>query len=173
MLMRESGAVNDKAMKARTIRGKLVGRPEIRLGIVVARFNELITSQLLHGALDELAMLGVAVENCLVVYVPGSYEIPVAARKLAASGKFDGLICLGAVIRGATPHFDYVAGEAARGIGQVAVTFGLPVGFGVITTETMDQALERAGVKLGNKGAEAARAVLETIDCLAQLDNLG
>ncbi len=145
-------------MKERT--GGLNGQG-IRVGIVVSRFNEPVTDRLLQGALDVLTRSGVEGENITVVRVPGSFEIPLAAQKLAASGDLDALICLGALIRGETSHFDYLASEVTSGIGAVSRKFDLPVSFGVLTTETTEQAMNRAGLKSGNKGAEAALAALE------------
>ena len=133
----------------------------LRFAIVVARFNELITSQLLKGALDGLQRHGVADDNIEVAWVPGSFEIPPTAKILAESGKYHGVICLGCVIRGATTHFDHVAGQAAAGIAQVALETGVPTIFGVLTTENLEQALERAGTKAGNRGFDAALAAIE------------
>lgn len=143
------------------------GRPEgkgKRIGIVVSRFNEIVTRNLLSGALEALQERGV--EEIEVFWVPGAFEIPVVLKRLARSGRFDGLVALGTVIRGETPHFEYVAGEAASGIARVAYDFDLPVGFGLLTTETLEQALNRAGGKAGNKGREAALALLETLNLL-------
>ena len=155
-----------------SISGKAVASPDLRIGFVVARFNELITDRLLDGALDALARHGGDPGNAVVVYVPGAFEIPLAAQKLAATGAVDGIVCLGAVIRGATPHFDHVAGQASAGINQVMLTSGLPVGFGLLTTDTIEQAIERAGAKAGNKGADALLATIEMIDCIARIDLL-
>ncbi len=140
-----------------------------RFGIVVARFNDLITRRLLEGALDTLTRHGVRPEDIEIAWVPGSFELPVAAQALAETGRFSAVICLGAVIRGATPHFEYVASQAASGIGRVALDCRLPVVFGVITAETQEQALERAGGKVGNRGAEAALAALEMADLLGRI----
>lgn len=140
-----------------------------RIGIVVGRFNELITRSLLSGAIDGLTRHGVDREDITVVWVPGAFEIPVTADKLASSGQFDALICLGAVIRGATAHFEYVAGQAAAGIAQVGRDHSLPVIFEVLTTETIEQAIERAGTKAGNKGYEGAVAAIEMVDLFKQL----
>ena len=144
----------------RYIEGKLKGDGK-KMGIVVSRFNDFITSRLLEGALDALARTGVADEDISVVRVPGAFEIPLAAKWLSASGKFNAVICLGAVIRGETPHFDYVAGEAAKGISHLSIEFSMPVVFGLLTTNTIEQAIERAGGKSGNKGFEAAMAAVE------------
>ena len=147
-------------------RGKPEGKGK-RIGIVVSRFNEIVTQNLLSGALSALQEQGV--QEIEVFWVPGAFEIPLVLRRLARSGRFDGLIALGAVIRGETPHFEYVAGEAASGTARVAYDFDLPVGFGILTTETLEQALNRAGGKAGNKGREAALAVLETLNLLDQV----
>ncbi|MGE0432515.1 MAG: 6,7-dimethyl-8-ribityllumazine synthase [Planctomycetota bacterium] len=160
------------ARHSTSINGRTVASPDLRLGFVVARFNELIGERLLEGALDALARIGGDPDKAIIVRVPGAFEIPLAAQKLAASGTVRGIVCLGAVIRGATPHFDHVAGQAAAGIQKVALDTGLPIGFGVLTTDTLDQALERAGSKAGNKGADALLAVIEMIDCLARIDQL-
>ena len=133
----------------------------LRFAVVVSRFNELITSQLLQGALEGLRRHGARDEQITVAWVPGAFEIPLVAQRLAKSGRFDAVIAIGAVIRGATPHFDYVAGAAASGISQAALQTGVPVVFGVLTTDTIEQAVERAGTKAGNKGWEAALAAIE------------
>jgi len=135
-----------------------------RFGIVVSRFNDFITSRLTGGAIDALVRHGAAEESVSVVKVPGAFEIPMAARKMCASGNYDAVICLGAVIRGATPHFNYVAGEAARGVGALAREFAIPVLFGVLTTDNIEQAVERAGAKSGNKGWETALAAIEMVN---------
>ena len=137
-----------------------------KLGIVVARFNSFISEKLLDGALDALVRSGVNSDDITVARVPGAYEIPLVAQKMAKSGKYDAVIVLGAVIRGATPHFDYVAGEVAKGTAQVMLDVGIPVLFGVLTTETIEQAIERAGTKAGNKGSDVAIAALEMINLL-------
>jgi 6,7-dimethyl-8-ribityllumazine synthase len=139
-------------------------------GIVLSRFNDFITSKLLDGALDALIRHGADPDKIDVVKVPGAFEIPVTADRLAASHTYDAVICLGAVIRGATPHFDYVAGEVAKGVTATALKTGVPTIFGVITAETIEQAIERAGTKLGNKGFEAALAAIEMAHLFAQLD---
>lgn len=141
----------------------------MKAAIVVARFNELITSRLLAGALDGLRRHGAAEEDITVAWVPGAMEIPLAARRLAESGRHDAVICLGAVIRGATDHYRYVAGEAAKGIAQVGLQTGVPVIFGVLTTDTIEQAVERAGTKAGNKGFEAAMTAIEMVNLLRAL----
>ena len=140
----------------------------LRVALVVARFNELLTERLLQGALDCLRRHGAADDALHVVRVPGSFELPLAAKTLAASGQFDAIVCLGVVIRGETHHFELVAGEAARGAGRVALDTGVPVGFGVLTTNTLDQAVERAGAKSGNKGWDAALAVIEMVNVLRE-----
>ncbi len=140
----------------------------MRFGIVVSRFNEFITSRLLSGALDMLLRHGVAEEDVEVAWVPGAFEIPLAAKKMAARG-YDAVICLGAVIRGDTPHFEYIAAEVTKGIAQLGLEVGIPVVYGVLTTETLEQAIERAGTKAGNKGAEAALAALEMVNLCRKL----
>jgi len=141
----------------------------LRVAIVAARFNELITRQLLQGALEALRRHGAADDDITVAWVPGAFEIPLAATKLAQSGRFDAVVCVGAVIRGATPHFDYVAGTAASGIGRAALDTGVPVIFGVLTTDTIEQAVERAGTKAGNKGWDAALAAIEMANLMKEL----
>jgi 6,7-dimethyl-8-ribityllumazine synthase len=153
----------------RRYEGNLVGQG-LRFGIVVARFNEFITSKLLEGAMDGLRRHGVDEADVDVAWVPGSFEIPVVARKLAQTGRYDAVLCLGAVIRGATAHFDYVAGEAAKGIGAVALQTGVPVIFGVLTTDTIEQAIERAGTKAGNKGFDAAVTGIEMASLLKSIE---
>jgi 6,7-dimethyl-8-ribityllumazine synthase len=138
-------------------------------GIVASRFNDFVVKALLEGAIEAIRRHGGEAGAVDVVWVPGSYEIPVVARELALSGRYDALICLGAVIRGATAHFDYVAGGAAGGISNVALETGVPVIFGVITTESIEQAIERAGTKMGNKGFEAAVSAMEMADVMAKL----
>jgi len=140
--------------------GQLNGQ-EFRFAIVASRWNDSISSRLVDGALDAFDRLGVAEKNVEIYKVPGAFEIPLLAQKLAASEKFAAVVCLGTIIRGQTPHFEYIAGEVARGIGQAALQTGVPVVFGVITADNMDQAIERAGVKLGNKGFEAATTAVE------------
>jgi 6,7-dimethyl-8-ribityllumazine synthase len=154
-----------------TISGRL-SSDGIRIGIAVSRFNELISERLLAGARDCLRRHGVDDESVDIVWVPGSFELPVVARELACSRRYGAVICLGAVIRGATAHFDLVAGQAAAGIARVALDTGVPTIFGVLTTETIEQALERAGTKAGNKGYEAALSALEMADVLKQLQGL-
>ena len=134
-----------------------------RMGIVVSRFNEFVTSKLIGGAMATLVKHGVDESSVVVLHVPGAFEIPLAAKKLAESGRFDAIICLGCVIRGETPHFEFVAGEAARGIMDVSLSTGVPVSFGVVTADTMEQALARAGTKGTNKGVEAALTAIEMV----------
>ncbi|MFQ6370217.1 6,7-dimethyl-8-ribityllumazine synthase [Shewanella sp. YIC-542] len=142
-----------------------------KVAIVVSRFNSFIVDRLLEGALDTLKRFGqVSEDNITVIRVPGAYELPLTARRVAASGKFDGIIALGAVIRGGTPHFDFVAGECNKGLAHVALEFDIPVSFGVLTTDTIEQAIDRAGVKVGNKGGEAALSLLEMVNVLQQLE---
>jgi 6,7-dimethyl-8-ribityllumazine synthase len=143
---------------------------EGRFGIVVSRFNESITRQLLAGARDCLVRHGVPEDRIEAVWVPGAWEIPIAARSLARTGRFSAVITLGAVIRGGTPHFDYVAGGVASGVSSVALETGVPTIFGVLTTDTIEQAVERSGTKAGNKGWDAALAALEMSDLLAQVE---
>ncbi|MFN2364356.1 MAG: 6,7-dimethyl-8-ribityllumazine synthase [Halarsenatibacteraceae bacterium] len=147
--------------------GKLIGKG-LKVGIVTARFNEFISSKLLSGAKDALIRHGVEAEDIDVAWVPGAFEIPLTAKKMAASDKYDGVICLGAVIRGATPHFDYICAEVSKGIATVGLDTEKPVMFGVITTDTIEQAIERAGTKAGNKGFEAAVSMLEMANLLNQ-----
>lgn len=148
--------------------GKLTGKG-LKVGIVTARFNEFISSKLLSGAKDALIRHGVEAEDIDIAWVPGAFEIPLTAKKMAANDKYDGVICLGAVIRGATPHFDYVCAEVSKGVATVGLDTGKPVMFGVITTDTIEQAIERAGTKVGNKGFEAAVGFLEMANLLNQL----
>jgi 6,7-dimethyl-8-ribityllumazine synthase len=143
----------------------------LRFACVAARFNEFVVEPLLQGAIDTLQRHGVAAERIDVVRVPGAFEIPLAVRKLAGSGRYDALIALGAVIRGDTPHFDYVAGECASGLSRVALETGLPVAFGVLTTDTVAQATDRAGGKDGNKGADAALTAIEMANLLRLLES--
>ncbi len=137
--------------------------------IVVSRFNEFITSRLVSGAVDALKRHGCNEENITCVFVPGSFELPFMAKKLAESGSYDAVICLGCVIRGQTPHFEYIAGQSARGIAEVGLSSGVPTTFGVITADTLEQAVERAGSKAGNKGVDAALSAIELTNLLKQL----
>jgi 6,7-dimethyl-8-ribityllumazine synthase len=154
---------------ARVIEGKLWGEG-FRFGIVVSRFNGFITDRLLEGAIDGLVRHGVRDEDIDVLRVPGAFEIPVAAKRLTALNRYHAIICLGAVIRGATPHFDYIAGQVSSGIASIALDTSIPCIFGILTTETVEQAIERAGTKMGNKGWEAALSAVEMVNMLAQLE---
>ena len=153
----------------RVAEGKMTGRG-MKVGIVAARFNEFITSRLLGGALDVLRRHEVADEDIVTAWVPGAFEIPVIARKMAESGKYDAIICLGAVIRGATSHYDYVCNEVSKGIAHVSLEAGVSVMFGVLTTEKIEQAIERAGTKAGNKGAECAAGAIEMVNLIRELE---
>lgn len=149
--------------------GKLVGKG-LKFGVVVGRFNEFISNKLMSGAMDALKRHDVAEEDIEVAWVPGAFEIPLIAKKMARSGKYDAVICLGAVIRGDTPHFDYVCNEVSKGIGKVGLQEEIPVMFGVITTDTIEQAIERAGTKAGNKGWEAAVSALEMVNLITEIE---
>jgi 6,7-dimethyl-8-ribityllumazine synthase len=138
----------------------------MRIGIALARFNQAVTDRLLAGALEALVQQGVADDAIDVATVPGAFELPLCVQRLASTGRYDALVCLGAVVRGETPHFDFVAGEAARGIAELSRRFDLPVAFGLLTTDTVEQALARAGGERGNKGAEAALTALEMVQVL-------
>lgn len=163
------GAINQNtASRMKEIEGKLTPG-DARFGIVVSRFNEFITDRLLEGALNALRRHGATMDSVVVARCPGAFEIPFVARRMAASGRHDAVIALGAVIRGSTSHYDLVAGEAAKGISQAANATDIPIIFGVITTDTIEQAIERAGSKAGNKGAEAAAGAIEMVDLLRQL----
>ena len=153
----------------RVIEGDLSVR-DVRIACVAARFNDFVVEALVRGALDTLRRHGVPEKQIEIVRVPGSFEIPLVLRKLAMSRRYDALIALGAVIRGDTPHLDYVAGECAAGIGRVALESGVPVAFGVLTTDTVEQAMDRAGGKAGNKGAEAALTAIEMVNLLRRLE---
>ncbi len=152
----------------KTFEGKLIAEG-LRFGIIVGRFNEFIGGKLLSGALDAISRHGGSEDDVDLVWVPGAFEIPVIAKKMAKSGKYDAIICLGAVIRGATPHFDMVAGEVTKGIALVGLETGLPVIFGVLTTDSIEQAIERAGTKSGNKGFDAAVTAIEMANLLKQI----
>jgi 6,7-dimethyl-8-ribityllumazine synthase len=153
---------------ANVYQGRLVAG-EHRFGVVVSRFNEFITAKLLSGCLDALERHGADTETVDVAWSPGAWELPLLARKMAESGRYAALVCLGAVIRGGTPHFDYIAAEAAKGVAQTSLATGVPVVFGVLTTDTIEQAIERAGTKAGNKGADAAATAIEMANLLEQL----
>ena len=156
-------------MSARVVAGGLDGKG-LRIGIIVSRFNDFISERLLQGALDCLLRHGVAEKDITIARVPGAFEIPVAARRLALSRKFDAVVCLGCVIRGETSHFEQVCAEVARGVASVALEAGLPVTFGVLTTESLHQAIERAGAKGGNKGWDAALAAIEMVSLFRSLE---
>jgi 6,7-dimethyl-8-ribityllumazine synthase len=150
------------------VEGKLSAEG-LKFGIVVGRFNSFITERLLEGAVDCILRHGGSKENIEIVKVPGSFEIPLTAKKLAKSGKYDAVICLGAVIRGSTPHFDYVANEVTKGIAQVSLETGVPISYGILTTDTIEQAVERAGTKMGNKGFDAAMVAIEMVNVLKSI----
>ena len=152
----------------KTFEGNLVAE-NIRIGIVVSRFNEFITSRLLGGALDGLKRRGVREEDIQTAWVPGAFEIPLIASKMAKSGKYDAVICLGAVIRGSTSHYDYVCAEVSKGIATVSLQSQIPVLFGVLTTDTIEQAIERAGTKAGNKGYDCALSAVEMVNLLREI----
>jgi 6,7-dimethyl-8-ribityllumazine synthase len=154
---------------SKVIEGELTAR-DLRFGIGVTRFNEFVVEPLLRGALDALKRHGATEKQIEIVRVPGAFDMPIVVRKLAMSRRYEALVALGAVIRGQTPHFDYVAGECASGLARIALESGVPVGFGVLTTDTMEQAVDRAGGKAGNKGADAALAALEMANLLRRLD---
>lgn len=151
-----------------TFEGKLTAKG-IKVGIVAARFNEFITGKLLEGALDGLTRHDVLQDDISVAWVPGAFEIPLIASKMATSGKYDAVICLGAVIRGSTSHYDYVCAEVSKGIAQVSLASGIPVLFGVLTTDTIEQAIERAGTKAGNKGFDCACSAIEMVNLVREL----
>ena len=155
-------------MSHKILEGELQGANQ-KLAVVVGRFNSFIGEALLSGALDTLKRSAVKAENITVAHVPGAFEIPLLVKKLASSGDYDGVIALGAVIRGSTPHFDFVAGECAKGLSSVQLETGVPVGFGVLTVDSIEQAIERAGTKAGNKGSEAALTVIEMVNVLAKV----
>ena len=152
----------------RYIEGKL-DATGLKFGIVVGRFNSFIGERLLEGSLDALLRHGASDDDITVARVPGAFEIPLAAQKMTQSGNYDAVICLGAVIRGSTPHFDYVASEVSKGIAQASLQSGVPIAFGVLTTDTIEQAVERAGTKAGNKGFDAAVTAIETVNMLKGL----
>ena len=153
----------------KTFEGMLLGEG-LKFGIVIARFNDFITAKLLDGARDTLARHGVNEDDVELCWVPGSFEIPLAAQKMANTKRFDAVICLGAVIRGGTPHFEYVASEVTKGIAQVGLNTGIPIVYGVLTTDTLEQAIERAGTKQGNEGAKAAATGIEMANLLAAIE---
>ena len=153
----------------RILEGKLVAPEGMKAAVVASRFNEIVVNKLLGGAVDGLVRHGVEEENITAVWVPGAFEIPTAAAKLAKSGKYHAVICVGAVIRGETSHYDYVCSEVSKGIAQVSLSTGVPVLFGVITTENIEQAIARAGSKAGNKGSDCALSAIEMVNLMAQL----
>jgi 6,7-dimethyl-8-ribityllumazine synthase len=157
---------------SKSYEGSLVAEG-LRFGIVASRFNDLIVRRLLSGALDTLARHGAKEEQVETAWVPGSFEVPLVAQRLAESGRYDAVICLAAIIRGATPHFEYVASEAAKGIAQVSQRTGVPVIYGVVTADTIEQAVERAGTKAGNRGADAARSAIEMANLMRELPKKG
>ena len=156
-------------MGINVVEGKLVAKEGMKVGIIASRFNEFIVSKLLSGAVDGLVRHGVEEENITATWVPGAYEIPVVASKMAQSGKYDAVICVGTVIRGATTHYDYVCNEVSKGIAQVGLNTGVPVLFGIVTTENIEQAIERAGTKAGNKGYDCALSAIEMVNLMEQL----
>ena len=154
--------------KVNTIEGNLIATDH-KYGIAISRFNSFITESLLEGSIDTLVRHGADEADITVVRVPGAFELPVVVQRMAKSGKYDGIIVLGAVIRGGTPHFDYVAGECTKGIGQVAMQCDMPIAFGVLTVDSIEQAIERAGTKAGNKGGEAALSAIEMVNVFSHL----
>lgn len=155
--------------RIKTIEGDFNARG-LRFGIVASRFNDFIVDRLLAGAIDILGKHGVGANDIEVVRVPGAFETPLAIKKMAAGGRYSALIALGCVIRGATPHFDYVAGEASRGISQISLEHGIPIGFGILTVDSIEQAIERAGTKAGNKGVDAALAAIQMATVLRKME---
>ncbi len=152
----------------KTVEGKIVAKG-MRFGIIASRFNDFICGRLIEGALDALVRAGADEKDILVYKVPGAFELPLAAKKIAKSGRFDAVICLGAVIRGATPHFEYISAETTKGIAMVGLETEVPVAFGVLTTDTIEQAIERAGTKSGNKGWDAAMTAIEMVDLFRKI----
>ena len=153
---------------AKTLEGKLIAKG-LKFGIVLSRFNNFISERLLEGALDALKRSGAEEEDCVVARVPGAFEIPLAAKKMAKSGRYDAIICLGCVIRGATPHFEYIATEVSKGIAHVSLENEAPISFGVLITDTIEQAIERAGTKVGNKGFDAAISSIEMVNLMKEI----
>jgi 6,7-dimethyl-8-ribityllumazine synthase len=153
---------------AKIIEGKIVAKG-MKFGIVASRFNDFICGRLIDGAMDALTRAGAEDKDIAIYKVPGAFELPLIAKKLAKSGKFDAIICLGAVIRGATPHFEYISAEVSKGIASVGLETEVPVAFGVLTTDTIEQAIERAGTKSGNKGADAAMSAIEMVDLFKKI----
>jgi len=153
---------------AKTLEGKLIAKG-LKFGIVLSRFNNFIAERLLEGALDALKRSGAEEEDCVVARVPGAFEIPLGAKKMAKSGRYDAIICLGCVIRGATPHFEYIATEVTKGIAHLSLENEIPVSFGVLITDTIEQAIERAGTKVGNKGFDAALSAIEMANLMKEI----
>ncbi len=153
-----------------TLEGDFTPLQDVRFALVAARFNSFIVQNLIDGAIDALRRHGVPEASIDLVWTPGSFELPLAAQRLAASERYDGIVALGAIIRGGTPHFEYVASECVKGLAGISLEYDLPVGFGVLTVDTIEQAVERAGTKAGNKGVEAAMAVLEMVSLLRRLE---
>jgi 6,7-dimethyl-8-ribityllumazine synthase len=164
-------ATGEKSGLKRVLEGQLSAKG-LKVALVVSRFNDFLTRRLLEGAVDALRRHGAEDDNLITVWTPGSFELPLAAKKLAESGRYDAIVALGAIIRGATPHFDYVAGEVTKGLAQVSLASGLPVAFGVLTCDTLEQAVERAGTKSGNKGFDAALSAMEMADLFKALDRI-
>jgi 6,7-dimethyl-8-ribityllumazine synthase len=158
---------------SKRLEGNLVVAPEHKFALVISRFNEFFTSKLVGGAIDALKRHGARDDQIWEVWVPGAFEIPVVASKLAKSGRYSAVVCLGCVIRGHTPHFEYVASQAARGIAQASLQTGVPVIFGVVTADNLEQAIERAGSKAGNRGADAAMIAIEMVNLLQAVDGAG
>lgn len=158
----------EMVMGIQVVEGKLVAKEGMKVGIIAARFNEFIVSKLLSGAVDGLVRHGVEEENITAAWVPGAFEIPIMAKKMAESRKFDAIICVGTVIRGATSHYDYVCNEVSKGIAQVGMNTGIPVLFGIVTTENIEQAIERAGTKAGNKGYDCALSAIEMVNLISR-----
>ncbi len=157
------------AIDIRTVEGRLSAEG-LKFAIIVGRFNSLITEKLVEGAVDCIIRHGGSEDSITIIKVPGSFEIPLAAKRAAKSGSYDAVICLGAVIRGATPHFDYVANEVTKGIAQVALETEVPIAYGILTTDTIEQAIERAGTKMGNKGFDAALTAIEMANLIDEID---
>jgi 6,7-dimethyl-8-ribityllumazine synthase len=153
---------------AKTFEGKLIAKG-LKFGMVLSRFNNFIAERLLEGALDALKRSGAEEEDCAVARVPGAFEIPLAAKKMAKSGRYDAIICLGCVIRGATPHFEYIATEVTKGIAHLSLENEIPISFGVLITDTIEQAIERAGSKVGNKGFDAAMSAIEMANLMKEI----
>lgn len=158
-------------LNANVIQGNLTAAG-FRFAVIAARWNDFLTARLIEGALDTIERLGGSQDSVTVYRVPGSFEIPQAAKKIATVGDFDAIICLGTIIRGQTPHFDFVSGEATKGIAAIGMEYDLPVLYGIITADNLEQAIDRAGVKVGNKGAEAAMAAVEMVNLYREIDNL-